>query len=215
MPVIAIGTTPHGKWTYKTVVVYREGANGKYQKDRVLAEATTDAKIKRLAEEYSRELGYPLRPRVRHNDPVPATQNPHKPVRAKLPLNKKVKVNWVKQNKDGTVTVSVPSLANPRKRNTEGFKDSRGVFHPIRSGDDYDPEDVGERRTYAPAKRKKAKKKNPARRSVATYKIIGDDARGTRHSVEVQATTAGNASRKARSTHRGWFKMNVSVKRMS
>ena len=43
----------------------------------------------------------------------------------------------------------------PTRRNTEGFKDARGVFHPIRSGDDYDPEDVGERWAYAPAKKKK------------------------------------------------------------
>lgn len=35
-----------------------------------------------------------------------------------------------------------------------------GIFHPIRASDDYDPEAaVGEKRQYAPAKRKAKKKR--------------------------------------------------------
>ena len=32
----------------------------------------------------------------------------------------------------------------PKRRNVEGFKDARGVFHPIRSGADYSAKAVGE-----------------------------------------------------------------------
>jgi hypothetical protein len=46
------------------------------------------------------------------------------------------------------------------RRNVEMGFWSGGVFHPIRSSDDYDPEDVGEEYQYAPAKKKKKKKKN-------------------------------------------------------
>ena len=52
---------------------------------------------------------------------------------------------------------------HPIKRNesiSEGFYDQRGIFHPIRHADDYDPEAVGESRTYAKAKRKRKKKAN-------------------------------------------------------
>lgn len=79
--------------------------------------------------------------------------------------------------------VSVKRLGrteNPRRRkaNTEGFRVG-GIFHPIRSGDDYDPEDVGERYAYAPAKRKKAKgkkkaakRKNPVPRKFPVGKFV-------------------------------------------
>jgi hypothetical protein len=38
---------------------------------------------------------------------------------------------------------------------SEGFYDSAGRFHPIRSADDYDPEAVGEDSTYSRRKRRK------------------------------------------------------------
>lgn len=72
--VIAIGSSMHSKWSYKTVVLYRKGTlvNGKrvWKKVGILAEATTDAKIRRLAEEESRFRGIPFISDVRHNDPV-------------------------------------------------------------------------------------------------------------------------------------------------
>lgn len=51
---------------------------------------------------------------------------------------------------------------NPRKKRNEsvamGFWRG-GVFHPIRSSDDYDPEAVGEKHQYAPRKKKARRRK--------------------------------------------------------
>lgn len=75
---IAIGTTMHGKYKYLTVVQYNAITNKKgvkvWQKGEVFAQATTMAKIKRLAEEKAQELALPMMPRVRHNDPVEAAR---------------------------------------------------------------------------------------------------------------------------------------------
>ena len=62
---------------------------------------------------------------------------------------------------------------NPRRNIAEGFHDSKGVFHPIRSSVDYDPSRGGDvrkggkkkkaRKAKAKAKpRRKAKAKRPA-----------------------------------------------------
>jgi hypothetical protein len=80
---------------------------------------------------------------------------------ASIPVGKKIKVNYIVVDAKGRVSASIPT---PRVRNTEGFKDARGIFHPIRSGDDYDPEDVGERRAYAPRKKRATKRKAAKRR---------------------------------------------------
>lgn len=71
---VAIGSTSHGKWNYKTVVIYVAAVNKKgenvWRKDRVVWEATTAAKIQRLAEQVAKEQGLPLLPDVRHNDKI-------------------------------------------------------------------------------------------------------------------------------------------------
>ena len=70
---IAIATTTHGKWCYKTAVRYLAGSRKDgspcWLKDRVLAEATTSAKIRRLAEQAAAEQDLPLLPGVRHFSP--------------------------------------------------------------------------------------------------------------------------------------------------
>ena len=53
----------------------------------------------------------------------------------------------------------------------------------------------------------------PRARAKAIYQVIGDSASGQTSKVFVTATTAGNASRLARSTYKGKFKKNVSIKR--
>lgn len=69
-------------------------------------------------------------------------------------------------------------------RNTEGFM-SGGKFHPIRSGDDYEPDEVGEARAYAPrratkkkaGKKKVTAKKNPGKaKSFPVGKFVKVDA---------------------------------------
>ena len=71
---IAIGTTTHGKWSYKTVVRYvarpRKDGILTWHKDAVLAQATTQNKITRLAQEYATQEGIPLFPGVRHGQVV-------------------------------------------------------------------------------------------------------------------------------------------------
>jgi hypothetical protein len=99
-----------------------------------------------------------------------------------LPKGKFFKVNAAKVNRDGSVTLSIPDSvmrkANPKKRRNvaQGFM-AGGVFHPIRSSYDYDPEranddygDYGSGRK--PAKRKAAAKKKaaPKRKPVAKKK---------------------------------------------
>jgi|SRR5579863_6591583 len=46
--------------------------------------------------------------------PATILENPHRPVHASIPVGRKIRVNWVKQNRDGTVTVSVPARAIKR-----------------------------------------------------------------------------------------------------
>lgn len=70
---IAIGTTTHGKWSYRTVVVYNKGTRKDgtevWLKGEILCEATTASKIQRLAEEAAATRGIPLLPHVRHYTP--------------------------------------------------------------------------------------------------------------------------------------------------
>jgi hypothetical protein len=80
------------------------------------------------------------------------TSNP----RVNLPTGKMIKVEGVRVHKGGK-KVDIFFRAPSRRKNTEGFRDASGHFHPIRSGDDYEPDEVGEARAYAP--RKKAKKR--------------------------------------------------------
>lgn len=87
-----------------------------------------------------------------------------------FPKGKFIKVEAVRYNRNGTVTVKVKDSVvkrNPTlRRNTAGFIEG-GVFHPIRSGAGYDPSMVGESRKRKPAKRKAAKKKAaPKRKAV-------------------------------------------------
>lgn len=73
MDCIAIGTIRHGKWSYHTVVVYTalmKESGPVWVKHDVIAEATTIAKITRLAEAEAKTRGIPLLPKVRHNNPV-------------------------------------------------------------------------------------------------------------------------------------------------
>ena len=70
----------------------------------------------------------------------------------------------VRVNAKGKVQISLPATsANPRMKRRKNESVAMGfwrggVFHPIRSSDDYDPEAVGERHQYA-KKKKKAKKR--------------------------------------------------------
>lgn len=71
---VAIGKTRHGKWSYRTVVIYDVALNKKgekiWKKNRIVWEATTHAKIQRLAEQVAKEQGLPLMLNIRHNDKV-------------------------------------------------------------------------------------------------------------------------------------------------
>jgi hypothetical protein len=81
-------------------------------------------------------------------------QNPKRPLRASIPVGKKIRVNWVKQNRDGTVTVSVPvAKRNPSVRKTiKRARKQLGFARPHNLG--------GLRyRTRARAKAKKAAKR--------------------------------------------------------
>ncbi len=60
---------------------------------------------------------------------------------------------------------------------------------------------------------KTADEPNPTHRASATYTIIGDDRQGNRSKVEVNAITAGNASREAKRLHPRKFVTNVQVLR--
>lgn len=74
MACIAIGSTTHGKWNYKTVVLYTAGTtkDGRkvWLKNEVIFEATTQAKIERLAKAEAGRRGLPLMPGVRHYQAV-------------------------------------------------------------------------------------------------------------------------------------------------
>lgn len=67
---VAIGSTTHGKWSYKAVVVYKAGTrkdgSACWLKDEIVHEATTAKKIERLAKQVAEERGLPLMPHVRH-----------------------------------------------------------------------------------------------------------------------------------------------------
>lgn len=67
---LALGTIQHGKWSYKTVVLYEETTlkNGKtiWRKVQPIAEATTERKINQLLALASDRLGLPAMPAVRH-----------------------------------------------------------------------------------------------------------------------------------------------------
>jgi hypothetical protein len=57
---------------------------------------------------------------------------------------------------------------NPRRNIAEGFHDSKGVFHPIRSSVDYDPSRGGDVRKGGKKKAKKTKaRKAPKRKAKA------------------------------------------------
>lgn len=77
MECIAIATMMihHGKWTYKTVVLYESGIRRSdgtdvWVKKYVLHKATTQAKIERLAKAEAEARGIPLLPYVRHYTPI-------------------------------------------------------------------------------------------------------------------------------------------------
>ena len=70
--VISTGTTSHGKWVYRTVTLFRAGRDKTgapvWLKAGVLGEATTQAKIERMAAAEAAERGIPVLPRLRHQD---------------------------------------------------------------------------------------------------------------------------------------------------
>lgn len=72
---VTVGTMPHGSYIYKTVAAYEavQSSRGPYllwKKIEVLAEATTEAKITRLAHEWAEKLSVPFIRGVRHHDLV-------------------------------------------------------------------------------------------------------------------------------------------------
>ena len=70
-----------------------------------------------------------------------------------------------------------------------GFRDAQGRFHPIRASDDYDPEDVGERYQWKPAKKKKKRKKNVARANSKGKKLMKSGSKKLREWVKSQTKT--------------------------
>jgi hypothetical protein len=81
-----------------------------------------------------------------------------------------------------TVVTRIANPARrPRRRKNESISQGfwrDGVFHPIRSADDYDPDAVGESRQYAKKKgrkkvatKAKKRKKNPTRRKLTAKQI--------------------------------------------
>lgn len=64
----------HGKWSYKTVVIYCESTRkdgvAVWTKGSVLAEAASYSKIQKMAQEKADLLGIPLLPDVRHNQVI-------------------------------------------------------------------------------------------------------------------------------------------------
>ena len=77
--------------------------------------STRKAAIRKAPKPYSRYKG------EIYAEEIGTAQNPSKPLRAKLPAGKRLtgaQINWVKQNKNGTVTVSVRGGVRPiaRKR---------------------------------------------------------------------------------------------------
>lgn len=70
-----IGNAVHGRFRYKTVAIYEavQSSHGPYliwSKRDVVQEATTEAKITRLANEYAEKYGLPVIRNVRHGSPV-------------------------------------------------------------------------------------------------------------------------------------------------
>lgn len=89
-----------------------------------------------------------------------------------IPKGKWIKVNKVKVNRNGSVTLAVPQSSlkkNParKKRNVEaGFWNATG-FHPLRSSFDYDPvradDEYGDYGSGVKSKKRKKKAKSKAK----------------------------------------------------
>lgn len=68
---------------------------------------------------------------------------------------------------------------NARRNISEGFHDSKGVFHPIRHAPDYDPDRAGESgKKKRPAKKKAAAKKKTAKKKPAVKRAAKAKSKG-------------------------------------
>jgi hypothetical protein len=73
-----------------------------------------------------------------------------------LPIGTWQPAHAIRQNADGSVDILREKNSGRRANISEGFMDANGHFHPIRSASDYSHRAAGEKRQYAPAKKRRS-----------------------------------------------------------
>lgn len=73
-----------------------------------------------------------------------------------LPIGTWQPAHAIRQNADGSVDILREKNSGRRANISEGFMDANGHFHPIRSASDYSNRAAGEKRQYAPAKKRRS-----------------------------------------------------------